>query len=82
MVDIWAPLSGTDWMTFLILAAGIALLTIIGVILLVLTPEEPPDTTAEARERLIAKDRRTADLHRRRLDADAGRADRITRDLT
>ncbi|WP_114853326.1 hypothetical protein [Brachybacterium sp. YJGR34] len=72
----WNPIP-FSWPVALILLAVCALLTIAVVVWLVVQPDEP-ETGSRSRalvERATGRDRRRADTVRRRLEADAGRAD-------
>lgn len=82
MASIWTTAPEADPVTVLVLVGGLLLMAVIGLVWLALLPEDPPDTTREARERMSARERAAAERNRRRLEADAGRADRIHRDLS
>lgn len=70
----WDPVP-FSWTILLILGAICLLLTIAFVVWTVLQPEEPEVDTTALVDRATGRDRERAATIRRRLDADAGRAD-------
>ncbi|MFC0672867.1 hypothetical protein [Brachybacterium hainanense] len=82
MGELWTTAPSLSPLAVVVLIAGTILLTIGFLIWLALTPDEPADTTREARRRLSERSRAEAARNRRRLDADAGRADHVAGDLS
>ncbi|MBB5832678.1 hypothetical protein [Brachybacterium aquaticum] len=70
----WDPVPAS-WPLMAILLAVCLLLTIAFVVWLVLQPEEPDVDTTPLVDKATRHDREDAALVRRRMDADAGRAD-------
>ena len=70
----WDPVS-FSWPLMLILLALCLLLTIVFLVWMALQPEEPEDYTTALVDKATRQDRDSAATIRRRLDADAGRAD-------
>ncbi|MGP9538209.1 hypothetical protein ACT3SP_09355 [Brachybacterium sp. AOP43-C2-M15] len=77
---LWDPVP-FSWSLLLILVAICLLLTIAFVVWLVVQPEDPETDTEPLVDKAVRQDRETATTIRRRLDADAGRADTSEPDL-
>lgn len=72
--SFWDPVAAS-WPLMALLGAICLVLTIAFVVWLVLQPEEPDMDTERLVDEAVRADRDEAALTRRRLDADAGRAD-------
>lgn len=72
--SFWDPVP-FSWPVMLILSAICLLLTIAFVVWTVLQPEKPAHDTTALIDKATREDREAAATIRRRLDADAGRAD-------
>ena len=76
----WDPVA-FSWPLMGFLLAITAMLTIGFVVWMVLQPEEPEHDTKDLVDRATRRDRESAHMIRRRLDADSGRADTSEPDL-